>query len=70
MPYAARRVIFTLSLSRLTHILLQMDRIAELSEENFLQRSVYEMERERVEYLVRAYLRNRLQKVPSRNPPL
>jgi DNA-binding HxlR family transcriptional regulator len=47
-----------------------MDRIAELSEENFLQRSVYEMERERVEYLVRAYLRNRLQKVPSRNPPL
>jgi len=41
----------------------QMDRIAELSEENFLQRSVYEMERERVEYLVRAYLRNRLQKV-------
>ncbi|KAL1530747.1 hypothetical protein AB1Y20_001646 [Prymnesium parvum] len=41
----------------------QAERITELSERDFLLRSIYEMERERVEYLLRVYLRTRLQKI-------
>ena len=50
--------------------LRQESRIADLSEQDFLQRSVYEMERERVEYLLRTYLRTRLQKVGATHTAL
>ena len=41
----------------------QMDRIGELDESQKLQKDLYEMELERINFMLRNYLRDRLRKV-------